>query len=56
MPGFPTKTVVTPTNRGKARRYNESCEVDFGFDDEEGVGGGAAGGTEIFACRGRGGW
>jgi hypothetical protein len=22
MPGFPTKTVGTPTNRGKARRYN----------------------------------
>ncbi len=23
MPGFPTKTVGTPTNRGKARRYKE---------------------------------
>jgi hypothetical protein len=22
MPGFPTKTAGTPTNRGKARRYN----------------------------------
>jgi hypothetical protein len=22
MPGFPTKIVGTPTNRGKARRYN----------------------------------
>ena len=22
MPGFPTKTVGTPTNRGKARRYS----------------------------------
>jgi hypothetical protein len=23
MPGFPTKTVGTPANRGKARRYKQ---------------------------------
>jgi len=24
MPGFPTQNVGTPTNRGKARRYNDA--------------------------------
>src|SRR5437899_2218200 len=36
MPGFPTNTVGTPTNRGKARRYANSGLGDFagGFFEE----------------------
>jgi hypothetical protein len=39
MLGFPTKTLGTPTNRGKARRYNghTSCRLEILLETEEGV-------------------
>ncbi len=48
MPGFPTKTVVPPTNRGKARRYTSdilklTLRVFWPEEDVENDEGGADG-------------
>jgi len=38
-----------PPKGAALRETRILCEVDFGFDDEEGVGGGVARGVEFFA-------